>query len=174
MEHVFEWSRTYRDKYFPLLVEISLYSEDVTQLLCYLTWCQHNESRLVIDALLEEYHQIRAEDTGALGGLLRVTETLLAMADGHLQNQRLALFLHGETGQRAGGVVQNDPPLPGFLDLMVSPTTPLPKRFCLLRWVVASHDAERPNFWQNMADACQQPLLVRARTACTSPARALR
>ena len=162
VDYLVEWSRSYRTKYFPLLVESSMYSEDVTQLLCYLTWCQSNESRLVIDSLLEEFHQVRPDDHGTLGGLLRVAETLLGIADGNLQNQRKALFLHGETvQQRVGGIVQNEPPLPGFLDMITASTTPLVKRFCLLRWVAHLHDSERPNFWNPVPDACVPVLLVR-------------
>ena len=169
---VVEWSRHYRDKYIPLMVEMCMYNDDATHLACYLAWGSSTESRLLIDAILDELHQSR-QDEPPIIGLMRLITQVMNMGD-NLQAQRLHLFLHGENvPHRAGGVVQNEAPLPGFLDLTIAPNMLMYKRFVMLRWLVNAHDAERPSFMQPPPEVCLQAMAVRAPRSC-SASRALR
>ena len=139
-----------------------MHNADVSDFACYLSWSMPNESRLLIDAILDEFHQARHEDH-AFAGLQRLTEAVLGMPDNH-QQLRLQLFLHGEhVTHRVGGVVQNEAPLPGFVELLVSQATNVYKRLILLKWLVNLHDvAERPNFMQPLPEVMAPVLLVRA------------
>ena len=158
---VVEWSRHYRDKYIPLMVEMCMYNDDATHLACYLAWGSSTESRLLIDAILDELHQIR-QDEPPIIGLMRLITQVMNMGD-NLQAQRLHLFLHGENvPHRVGGIVQNETPLAGLMDLLVSTTTTVYKRLFLLRWLVSLHDEEGPNFMQPLPEVLAPNMLVRA------------
>ena len=161
-DHVIEWSKIYRDKYIPLMVEAAMQNDDVISLACYLAWGSSAESRLLIDSILDELHQTRHDDHDIMG-LFRLIQLALSLNDNFKQN-RLNLFLHGENPtHRAGGVVQNDAPLPGFIDLLVGQTTNPYKRMFLLRWLVVMHDVEEaPNFMQPLPEVFAPSLLVRA------------
>lgn len=161
-EQVTEWSRSYRDKYIPLLVEMCMHNDDAISLACYLAWGSTPESRLLIDSFLEELHQARHDDSYIIG-LTRLIQHVLSMND-NFQQPRVNLFLHGENGPlRAGGVVQNETPLPGFMDLLVGQTTIPYKRMFLIKWLVHLHDAEEgPNFMQPLPEVLAPSLLVRA------------
>ena len=171
-DHLVDWSKSYREKYFPLMVELGMFTEEVVQLLCYLTFGMPSETRVAVDAVLDEFHQARG-DEHTFAGLLHLAETMLSMND-TVQQHRLNWFLHGENvPPRAGGVVQNEAPLPGFLDLTIAPNMLMYKRFVMLRWLVNAHDAERPSFMQPPPEVCLQAMAVRAPRSC-SASRALR
>ena len=161
-DHVIEWSKIYRDKYIPLMVDMAMHNDDVINLACYLAWGSSAESRLLVDTMLDELHQTRHDDPDIMG-LFRLVQQVLSLNDNFKQN-RLNLFLHGENPtHRAGGVVQNDTQLPGFIDLLVGQTTNAAKRMILIRWLVAMHDVEEaPNFMQPLPEVLAPSLLVRA------------
>ena len=161
-DYVGEWSRQFCVKYTPLMVEMSMHSEEVSNLACYLAWGSKTESRLLIDSILDELHQARHDEPSFMG-LLRLIVQVLNMNDS-FQPGRLQMFLHGENvPQRVGGIVQNEAQLPGFMDLLVAQSTNALKRCGLLRWMVHLHDVEEgPNFMQPLPEVLAPTLLVRA------------
>jgi len=166
-----EWSKYYRDKYIPLMVDVCMVNDEVISLACYLSWCQNSETRIIMVSMLEEFHNVRIDDHGCLGGLLRLAEGLLGLND-NLQQWRLDIFLHGEkVTHRTGGVAHSEAPFTGLLDILGSPNTPIFKRATLLKWLVEQHDGDRdrPTILQPLPQVCAPVLLVRVgRPACSS------